>query len=108
MLHAWPRPRGLALWDISVPLSRTRIPGFCCARQTLQRPCRSGSCRRLCAVKVKLTNVLASRGNLLVSRALDPSQISGEGVAQASNRLVVARGGVGEFFLRGPRVGKPT
>ena len=33
-----------------------------------------------------------------MSRALNPSRVSGGGVAQALNRLVVARGGVGNFF----------
>jgi hypothetical protein len=29
-------------WDISVPLSRTRIPVNCCAGSTVQRPCQRG------------------------------------------------------------------
>ena len=41
-----------------------------------------------------------------MSRAFDPSQISGEGVTWASNRLVVARGGVGIFSE--VRAGRPT
>jgi hypothetical protein len=58
-------------------------------------------------VKVKLTIALASGGNLLVSRAFDPSRISGEGVAPGVEQIgrCAGRGGV---FLRGPRAGRPT
>src|SRR6516162_1005297 len=108
MLHAWPHPPVQGARGTYLSHSRAHaFPGSV----VQDRPCSvhagAAVCGGLCIVKVKLTIALARSGNLLVSRAFDPSRISGEGVTRASNRLVVARGGVG-IFLRGPRGERPT
>jgi hypothetical protein len=69
------------------------IPGLCCARQTLQRPCRSHRRRWLYGVKVKLTIDLASGGKVLVSGRT-------QSVVTHADELVIALGRGGDFFSK--------
>src|SRR5215469_11996551 len=98
MLHTLYSPSRAPCWDNPVPLSRTRVPENTCDGVTVQRPCRSGSRRRLCGVNVKLTMSLPPRQAALgfADRvAWLFSRFPARRKQVASNRLVRSRGGVG-------------
>ena len=109
MLHTSTLPRRLPGRDISVPLSRTRIPRFVLQDRLCSVHAEgafSGRRRQLCAVNLKLTMQLGIGASLLVSAHFSSRRFSpgaGETLTQGEVRQFGHRAGRGGDVARALR-----